>query len=177
VQQPVVGLEQLHPLLVTDLAVQAGRVLDVGEHHRHGAVRRGDPGDLVAVLHRPRGEVVDGAEQDPAHSLLAHPGGRLDHGPHRHPGSLGGLHGARAARNLPLGAQRPAELGGLSARLAELPPEHAESHDGCHEQEAQDDRDHGGGLHGARLAHTLREGRHRSIDGWAVRTLRACSPW
>jgi hypothetical protein len=142
--------EQLHPVVVPQLAVQAGGVLDVGEQDGHGAVSRRDSGDLVALLHRPGGEVVDRAQQHLAHAVFANLGGGLDEGLHR---GSGGLQGPTAAtRRTPLRVERVLELEHLGLGLGELLGEHADPGDRSSQQHSEEDRDHCQGGHAPTIA-------------------------
>ena len=60
-QEPVVGPEQLHPVSSPSSLFSPVEFSMSENRIGHGAVSGGDPGDLVALLHRPRGEVVDRA--------------------------------------------------------------------------------------------------------------------
>lgn len=111
--QPVVRAEHLDPLHVTELVVEHGGVLDVGEQDRHPAIWSGKPGQLGLVLGGPAGEALQGRAHHDADAFLAHPGGgvqcRFHHGPHgarprsgRNP--FAAFQGAPEARHFATGA-------------------------------------------------------------------------
>ena len=57
-EEPVVSLQELHPVSIAQLFVVDGGVLDVGEGDHHIAVG-GQPGEVGTLYLRPSGQIFD----------------------------------------------------------------------------------------------------------------------
>ena len=131
---PVVSAEHLQPGLVAELFVERGRVLDVGEEDRQGAVARRELAQLGFRVLGPSGQLLERAPKDLAETLRPGLVSRAQHRLQRRQGAT--------PHPAPCAARSPAQLLLEASRAPPLPlPEEGDrdqGHDGGDQQDEGD---------------------------------------